>query len=275
ANQVRGPQVAGAPRHRAVQQHFAVRGVQRGGELVELLRAVRIRGGAAHRDVHVLHAELFRERGLVEADPRHFFRRGEVHDRGHASPAQTAGRFFGRLAADEYVVADAHELVLEQSLVVERDGVRYGTGFSLAENVLTERRRTERYGDGQRRERANEAWSVHPSSVAEDRARRLPIAHSGISDPRKVRGYQIGNLLHSEMCSGMNTARRMPPAISAVVRVRPRAAATPPAATVARAPMASRASFIGSVNVISPATRTYSGQAARMTRPAMNTTATH
>src|SRR6185369_16206015 len=80
-NQIGGPEMTRPPCDRAVQEHLAIRRRHHRGEGVELLRPVRILGCATHRDLDILDAELFRERGLIEPDLRHLLRHSQIHDR--------------------------------------------------------------------------------------------------------------------------------------------------------------------------------------------------
>src|SRR4030095_4951002 len=68
-----------------------------------------------------------------------------------------------------------------------------------------------------------------------------PSATSGGRLRRKVRWYQTGNLLHSRICSGTNSAKKMSPAIHGAQRLAGAIARTSaPADKEARAPIVSR-----------------------------------
>ena len=135
-NQVGRPEMTRPPRNRAVQEHFAIGRRHRRREGVEFLRPVRILGRAAHRDVHVLDSQFLCERGFVEAHARHLLRHSQVHESGHASGSEIAERLFRGLAADEHVVAHAHEFGLEHLRRIKVHRVRHGAGPVLADHTL-------------------------------------------------------------------------------------------------------------------------------------------
>jgi hypothetical protein len=81
-----------------------------------------------------------------------------------------------------------------------------------------------------------------------------PTHVSGTSDSRNVRWYQIGNFSHSPIWIGMKAMSRITPGIRRAITDGVMTAVTYPAASVAAAPIARRASIIGSVNVIASAT---------------------
>jgi len=126
ANQVGRPQVAGPPRHGAVQQHLALSRGQRRRERVEFLRAVGIL------------------RRFIEADLRHLFRHTQVHHGRDALRLEVAQRLLCGLAGDEQVVADARECGLEES----RDLATATRERDSIDMFIRPRRRLQRYHPG-------------------------------------------------------------------------------------------------------------------------------
>ena len=123
-------------------------------------------GRAAHRDVDILDPEFFRERCFIEPDLRHLLRHPQIHDRRHALGPELAKRLFRRLAADEHVVAHAHELGLEQARRTERHRVRHGAGLVLADDALRGGGRvTETASAAAAREQEGEEQFMVPSEI--------------------------------------------------------------------------------------------------------------
>src|SRR5688572_7174093 len=117
--------MTGPPGYRAMQQHLTLRLAHRVGERLHRRGRIRKILGAAHRKVDVLHPQLFDELGLIERNARHLRRAAEVDDGGDSLRTELAEGALGGLAADEDVVANARELVLEEAGSILLNGSRY------------------------------------------------------------------------------------------------------------------------------------------------------
>src|SRR6266566_8287042 len=106
--------MTGSPRNRAMQEDLPFDTGHRGGERLHCCGRVREFRVPSHGNIDVLHAEILDKRCLVEWHAsRHLLRSPEIDDGGHALRAKIAQRTLCWLTADEDVVADAREFLLE------------------------------------------------------------------------------------------------------------------------------------------------------------------